>query len=138
MQSKQYLQKIRTIDMMINCKREQITELRALLSGGAISYEERVQTSPNADRMANLVAKIIELKDDINFDIDELLSYKKNARELIEKLDDDMEKIILYKRYFDGKSFEQISVECGYSWRWTISLHGNALKNFEKILNNSY
>lgn len=134
MTAKEYLMKIKTIDIMISCKVDHITELRNLLTGGAIRYDkDKVQTSLSNDRMTDIVAKIIELEEIIDDDIDKLVSYKTKARELIEMLEDDMEKVILYKRYFDGKTFEQIAVECNYSWRQMHRVHGKALQNLEKI-----
>lgn len=135
---KEFLSKMRNIDLLINCKLEQVAELRNLLTGGAVRYDtEKVQTSFESDRMTDTIAKIIELEKKIDSDIDELVDMKIRARELIEKLDDDREKVVLYKRYFDGKSFEQISVECDYSWRWVHVLHGNALRKLENFSKSS-
>ena len=32
------------------------------------------------------------------------------------------------------ETFEEISVECGYSWRHVHRLHGNALRELEKFI----
>lgn len=133
MDAKEFLTKIRTIDTIVDCKIEQVKRLEELLTGGAIRYDkDKVQSSVSNNTMADTVAKIIELKEQINYDIDLLVDYKSKARELIEQLDD-VEKIILYKRYFDNKSFELISVECNYSWRHTYRIHGHALANLNKV-----
>ena len=134
MGSKEFLNKIRCIDMMINCKLEQVAELRSMLLPGAIRYDkDKVQTSNNADSISDTVSKIMELEEKINTDIDELVELKSVARENIERMENDVEKVILYKRYFNNESFENIAVECGYSWRHIHRLHGEALKNFDKI-----
>ena len=134
MGSKEFLNKIRYIDMMINCKLEQVSELRSMLLPGAIRYDkDKVQTSNNADSISDTVSKIMELEEKINTDIDELVELKSVARENIERMENDVEKVILYKRYFNNESFENIAVECGYSWRHIHRLHGEALKNFDKI-----
>ena len=134
MSSKEFLNKIRYIDMMINCKLEQVAELRSMLLPGAIRYDkDKVQTSNNADSISDTVSKIMELEEKINTDIDELVELKSVARENIERMENDVEKVILYKRYFNNESFENIAVECGYSWRHIHRLHGEALKNFDKI-----
>ena len=134
MSSKEFLNKIRYIDMMINCKLEQVAELRSMLLPGAIRYDkDKVQTSNNADSISDTVSKIMELEEKINTDIDELVELKSVAREKIERMENDVEKVILYKRYFNNESFENIAVECGYSWRHIHRLHGEALKNFDKI-----
>ena len=120
--------------MMINCKLEQVAELRSMLLPGAIRYDkDKVQTSNNSDSISDTVSKIMELEEKINTDIDELVELKSVARENIERMENDVEKVILYKRYFNNESFENIAVECGYSWRHIHRLHGEALKNFDKI-----
>lgn len=135
MDAKEFLNKIRSIDIMVDCKIEQVKRLEELLTGGAIRYDkDKVQSSVSNNAMADTIAKIIELKEQINADVDLLVDYKSKARELIEQLPDDVEKIILYKRYFDNKSFELISVECNYSWRHTCRIHGHALANLNKVM----
>ena len=54
---------------------------------------------------------------------------------MIERMENEVEKVILYKRYFNNESFENIAVECGYSWRHIHRLHSEALKNFDKLYN---
>ena len=120
MSSKEFLNKIRYIDMMINCKLEQVAELRSMLLPGAIRYDkDKVQASPNEDSISDTVTKVIELEEKI-------------------RMENNVEKVILYKRYFGNESFENIAVECGYSWRWIHKLHNDALKHFDKIYNSSY
>ena len=48
----------------------------------------------------------------------------------IEKLPNETEKTLLMLRYINGKTFEQVAVEMGYSWRHTLRLHGQALAHF--------
>lgn len=135
MQAKEFLKKIIHIDMMINCKVETLTTLRVSLTSTTCATDnERVQTSLKGDKLTDTIAKIIELEELINDDIDKLTEYKLQAREMIEKVDSNAEKIILYKRYFESKSFEQIAVECNYSWRHVHRIHGNALMNLERVM----
>ncbi len=139
MNGKQYLLKIRTIDLMIDTKLAQVKILRERLTSiSSPSMGDRIQCTLDPDKFSEPISNIIELEKEINRDIDRLIDYKREARGLIEQMTEDIEKIILYKHYFEGKSFEQIAVECNYSWRWIISLHGSALKNFEKIINSAY
>ena len=133
MQVKEFLNKIRHIDMMIDCKCEQIQDLRSRLTSISSPMGEKVQSSLNPDKFINPVSKIVELEKEINEDIDKLIDLKRGARKVIEQLDDDVEKMVLYKRYYENKSFEQISVEMNYSWRQVHRLHGSALQNFAKV-----
>lgn len=43
---------------------------------------------------------------------------------------------LLVYRYVDGQSFEQIAVSIGYTWRHIIRLHGQALIEFQRVLDN--
>ena len=135
MQAKEFLKKIIQIDMLIDSKLEQITELRSRLTSiGCATDNERVQTSLKGDKITDTIAKIMELEELVNKDIDKLTEYKLQARELIEGLESNVEKIVLYKRYFECKTFEQIAVECNYSWRQTKRKHDRAIKKLDKVL----
>jgi len=48
----------------------------------------------------------------------------------IKTMDDETEKEILRLKYLVGKSFDQIAVYLGYSYRHVTRIHGNALRNF--------
>lgn len=136
MQVKEFLNKIRYIDMMIDCKLEQIKNLRDKLtsiSSPMGNLGDKIQSSKDPDKFTNTISKIVELENEINNDIDKLVDLKSIARKAIESLDDDVEKMVLYKRYFENKTFEQISVELNYSWRRIHQFHGDALKNLERL-----
>ena len=77
-----------------------------------------------SERMAYLDRKIAEL----SVDIDDRLNS-------IESLDNKKYQEVLYKRYAEYKSFEEISVEMVYVYNYTCNLHGEALKELEKHLN---
>ena len=133
MQAKEFLNKIRHIDMMIDCKLEQTSNLRSRLTSINVTMGERVQSSLDPDKFTNTISKIVELEKEINDDIDKLVDLKSIARKAIESLDNDVEKMVLYKRYFENKTFEQISVELNYSWRRIHQFHGDALKKLERL-----
>ena len=132
MQAKEFLNKIRHIDMMIDCKLEQTSNLRSRLTSINVSMGERVQSSLDPDKSTNTISKIVALQKQIHDDIDKLVDLKSIARKAIESLDNDIEKMVLYKRYFENKTFEQISVELNYSWRRIHQFHGDALKKLER------
>ena len=134
MRAKEFLTKVITIDDMIDAKVNQVAQLRALLEVGAVRYDkDKVMGGTNDDQMASTVAKIVDLENEINIDIDSLIVHKQLARDWIEMLEDDREKLILYKRYFEKKTFEQISVETNYCWRQVHRLHGRALVKMNNI-----
>ena len=133
MKAKEFLKNIIHIDMMIDCKLEQTSNLRSRLTSINVTMGERVQSSLDPDKFTNTISKIVELEKEINDDIDKLVDLKSIARKAIESLDNDVEKMVLYKRYFENKTFEQISVELNYSWRRIHQFHGDALKKLERL-----
>lgn len=119
---------------MIDVKTNEVAQLRALLDAGSLRYDkDKVMGGVCDDQMASTIAKIVDLENEINADIDSLIAHKKLARDWIDMLEDDREKIILCKRYFEKKSFEQISVEMSYSWRQVHRLHGGALIKLDRM-----
>ena len=135
MNVKDFLNKIRKIDLLIDIKLKEMSALRDRLTNVTANTEkERVQTSMQGDKFADTISKIVDLENEINSDIDVLVEYKNQARKLIEKLDNDIYKVILYDRYFRGCTFEEIAVEISYSWRWTCKLHGRALQKLNEII----
>ena len=133
MQAKEFLNKIRHIDMMIDCKCDQIKSLRDRLTSISCPMGEKVQSTKDPDKFIDPVSNIIELENEINEDIDYLVDLKSKARKSIEQLNDDREKLVLYKRYFENKTFEEISVEMNYSWRRIHQFHSDALMQLEML-----
>ena len=133
MQVKEFLNKIRHIDMMIDCKCDQIKSLRDRLTSISCPMGEKVQSTLDPDKFTNTISKNIELENEKNEDIDKLVDLKRVARRMIEQLNSDVEKLVLYKHYFENKTFEQISVELNYSCRRIHQFHGDALKKLERL-----
>ena len=81
METKQYLSQISRLDRMIKNKISEISQLRELLmSVSAVSVDEKVQTSPNFDKIGSSFCKISEMEDNLNLLIDE---YVKKKNEII-------------------------------------------------------
>ncbi len=77
--------------------------------------------------------KIMELEEEINRDIDRLVDLKTDITHLIKKLDSHEYQILLEQRYLCFKSWEQISVDLGYSIQHTFRLHDEALKELSRF-----
>lgn len=79
----------------------------------------------------SIVARIIDLEASLNRDIDVLIDIKYIINEIIEKIEDDRERLLLEYRYIDCKTFEWIAAEMELSWQWTHELHGRALSKIQ-------
>ena len=133
MTAKEYFQQIRKIDLLIQNKLEQAQEVRSKLEVQGINFESDGSTSAtrNVTKMNDLIVSVVTLEDEINQQIDLLINKKREVMELIDSLDNVDEISLLYKRYFNYMSWEEIAVNMKISYRQTHRLHGRALRSME-------
>ena len=129
---KEYLRQLHRLELCIEQRQEELNRLRELIGCNAIDYGERVQTSPSADEIPNEVIRRAELEADISRKIERFLQLKHKIINEIQSLDNAVYVSILYKRYVEYKSLEEIAVEMNYSYIHIKRLHGYALLEFKK------
>lgn len=136
MKAKTYLLKIKSMDAQINADIEALAQLESLATKTtSVLGGERVQSSGSQQKMADCVAKIVELKEKITNDIDAFIDYKRQARHLIFSACDAETLTLINKRYLQGKSWEKIAVEMNYTYKWVSGgLHQRALNQVQKAL----
>lgn len=141
MKAKDYLKRLKRLDTIIRQKQQEITDLRLTASstGGFDYSKERVQSSPSGDApFVRPVLKIIELEQQINAEINKFIAEKHKIINEIQSLKNSDYINLLYKRYVEYKSLEQICVEMNFSYDYIKHLHGYALQCFEdKFLNST-
>ena len=124
---------------MINNKLTEIAQLKDMAASiSAPQSGERVQTTPNFDKIGTKYAKIDEMERKIDGMVDELVDKKEKIIQQIDAMEDENTYNILFARYIEKKTFEVIATEMKYSWRQVIRLHGTALKQFEKKYGEEY
>ncbi len=135
MTPKQYLRQLERINIIINQKQLQLDELRVIGSGfKAIDYAaDRVQTSPT-DRMAEVMARWVDMESEINETIDRYVDTKNRIINEIHRLQDTRYISILYKRYVEFKPLVTVAYELSYDYKWTCKLHGDALQAFDHAI----
>lgn len=140
--AKEYLQQIRKIKAQIAYKTAMVEELRSKLTSISVPLSDHVQASPS-DKLAGAISKISDLEKEIDVDLIQLTSTKKEIMAVLDQLDEPYISLI-YKRYFESKSWEQISKEMNYSVRWITGyvnhlpgLHIRALNAVQEILDKS-
>ena len=132
MTTKEYLCQISRIDRMINNKLSEISQLRELaMNVSAIKNEERVQTTPNFDKIGTAYCKIEAMEEKLDKLIDEFVDKKNLIISQIDKIENETYYEILFARYIEKKTFEKIADEMNYSFRNTTRLPGRALMEFE-------
>ena len=139
MDTKTYLQQISRLDRMINNKLSEISQLRELaMSVSAVKNEERVQNTPNFDKIGTAYCKIEEMEEKLDKLIDEYVDKKNLIISQIDGIENETYYEILFARYIEKKTFAKIADEMTYSFRNVTRLHGRALQEFEKKYGNLY
>lgn len=139
MTTKEYLGQISRLNRMINNKLTEIAQLKDMaVSISAPQSGERVQTTPNFEKIGTKYAKIDEMERKIDGMVDELVDKKEKIIQQIDSMEDENTYNILFARYIEKKTFEVIATEMKYSWRQVVRLHGTALKQFEKKYGEGY
>lgn len=134
MKAKEYLQQLQRLDTIISQKMVELEDLHLkVTSTGSIDYsKERVQTSPSGDApFANMIARIADLEDEINAEIDRFVDEKHKIINQIQGLKNSDYISLLFKRYVEFKKFETIAVEMNFTYQYVLNMHGYALKEFE-------
>lgn len=129
---KAYLTQAYRVDQRIKSKLEQVILLRDLASKATATLSD-MPHSPNKDTcsIASIIAKIIDLENEINSDIDELVDLKREVIGIIKAIKNPEYQILLELRYLCFKNWEQIAVAMGYSSQHIFRLHGKALNSID-------
>lgn len=136
MTAKEYLRRVRHLDSTISAKLEQIEILHAQATKitAVLSNTPKVESSEEQDKLAATVAKIVDLKKTLREELEEYISLKAEAIRLINSLPDSRHRLVLMHRYINGHTWEQIAVCMHYTYQWVHRLHGQALVEFEKVM----
>ena len=124
-----YLEQAYRIDQRINCKMEQVSSLHSLVTKATSTITD-MPGSPtrNIHKMEDIIAKIVDLENEINDDIDKLVDLKAEITTVIKEVDDPELQSLLEQRYLNFRTWEQIAVDMGYNVRHLYRIHDKALK----------
>ena len=128
MSTKDYLSQAYRIDQRINSKLAQVMSLRDLLgkATGTLSGAPKAAT-PNPHSMEDTIAKMVDLENEINDDIDALVDLKAEIMRRIKRVENTEYQTILELRYLCFKRWEEIAVEMNFSLQHLYRLHEKAV-----------
>lgn len=131
---KEYLRDIKFKRQHLERLKERRSALHIDVSFGSIDYTaDKIQGTPQ-NKLENAIIKLSEALERIDKQIAKLSVEIDERLESIEQLQNSNYKDLLFKRYSEYKSFEEISLEMGYSYNYACTLHGEALKELSKVL----
>jgi len=135
MDAKDYLARAWLIEEQIQSKMEQIESLKSLACKVTQGFgKEPVAHSPNVTSMQDVIVHILEAEEELNRKIDDLVSMKMEVMQVIDQVQNVTLRLILEKRYLSFFTWERIAVDMGYTVRWALQHHDEALRVVQKIL----
>lgn len=139
MKTQDYLKQIERLDRMIQNKLSEINQLKHIATSITIAPKEvNVQVSSDKDRMGNAVSKLLDLEKETDQLVDDYICKRKRIIEQIDSMEDTNMYHVLSERYIMRKELGVIAVEMGYSFKQVCRIHGDALREFERIYGNEY
>ncbi len=134
--AREYFSKAYRIDHRIRSKFEQLESLNALATR-ATSTLSAMPRNPNrsTSTMADVIARIIDLQEEINQDIIRLVDSKREIMTIIKSIENSEYQTLLEKRYLCFLTWEKIAVDMSYTIHHLYKMHNTALEVCSKILN---
>ncbi len=123
--AKEYLSRARTLDSEINCKLEQIAQLEAQMTRCAQVLSDMPGGGPRD--WTDIVAKALDLKQQLDGDIDRLIDVKREIRAAIAAVENPTYRQLLEMRYLCGWSWQRVADEMHYSREAVCRIHKKAL-----------
>ena len=134
MTAKEYLTNIRNMATRVRFLEDELERLRADAASASINLDGMPKVSGKGDKLERLAIKLAEYDTQLQDELTALLNEKQKAVKMIAELSPNQQ-TVLTERYIHAKKWEQIAYEMNISWRHCHRIHGNALYNFDKILN---
>lgn len=136
MTPKEYLQQYRDAVRRATAAQDHLAELRAMAERITPKYDgEPSGSHSSGDKLGAAVAKIIDAEERLDEQITMLIATEREVERTINSVKDSIMRKLLYERYINGKTWEQIAVMLNYTYRRITQLHGNALLVVEQIMN---
>lgn len=99
---------------------------------GVVRSGELLSGSRQSDPTASVPERVERITAKIDKQINRCMELRDEIEGVINSLENPTERLLMRKRYIEGKTWEQVAVEMNYSYRHTTKLHGIIL---EKIAN---
>ncbi len=137
MNAKEYFRQISRTEAFISTKKQRVTALKMLASSVGAPNLNGMPKNPSRSLspMADAVCKALDLEAEIRKDEFLLQEKKVFLLELIGTIESCDCQTVLIKRYFEHFSWDDIASRMFYSTRWIYKLHGRALEEIDKKLN---
>jgi uncharacterized protein with PhoU and TrkA domain len=131
---KEFLNQVKKLDIQIKNKLIEKQQWYDMAIGITSNMEgERVQSSGSQSKMADAIAKCVDMEAEINRLVDKLIDTKREVIHTIEQLESPTQYNVLHLIYIQGKTLQEVADDYNMSYDWAATTHGRALKNVDVI-----
>ena len=135
MTAKEYLQQYREAARRVTAAQDHLDELRAMAERITPNYGgSGGGTHQTGDKLGAAVARLVDAESRVSDELELLEATEREVIGTIDKITDGTLHTLLYERYINGKTWEQIAVALNYSYRQTTRMHGAALIAVKHVL----
>ena len=132
MTPKDYLDKCRRLELNVREAQNEYEMLYATMLS-AVKHKQDPVTSTPTRGIEDKYLELAERSNEVNQAIDAKVDHTLKVSAELDQMKDDKLRCLLRDRYICCKSWEQIAVDMGYVIRRVYQLHGEALREFERI-----
>jgi DNA-directed RNA polymerase specialized sigma24 family protein len=134
MNARDFLKQLKKLNKMIENKLNEKEQWKSMATGTTAQMGgERVQTSGSQQKMADAVARFVDIDKEIDECIDRLIDTKKDVIAVIEQLNAS-EYDLLHKIYVQFFTVQEVADLYDRSISWAKTIHKRGLKNVQRIL----
>lgn len=132
MTAKEWLGRARKLRLRLSVLEDSKQRAYARAVSSTAGLGERVSGGEPGDKLAAYA----EVSLAADRQIEKLEQTRAEILKVIGQVEDNTLATLLTEYYVNDKTWEEVAVRIDKSWRWTMNLHGKALKAVEKILSN--
>lgn len=134
-----YLNQIRKYECMIDDKLVEIARLRSICTNITTKTDkENVKSSGSQDKLADAIAKIVDLERETDELVDNLVSARKRIISQIDAMENTVDYQVLTCRYVHGMKIHEIASKLGYAPQYVKEKKKKAELKFEKKYGSQY
>lgn len=134
MTAKEYLRQYKLMTARIRNREHDLAELREERESISINLDGMPHGTSLSDKTARLAAQLADAEEEIIELRSEAWSIRMEIVRTLNRIQTPEYNTLLYLRYIEGKTWEQIAVEMHYTFRHTTRLHGDALREVDAVL----
>jgi len=135
----QYLNQIDRWNKDVNNMLSEIWQLRQLSTSiGVVTKEVNVQTFGDKDQLGQAMSRIYDKENELAEYVKNMLDQKDIILKQIFGIDNQNFKNVLFARYVEMRTYDEIAETNNYSVRQIYRIHDNALSEFYRLYHETY